>query len=67
METLYKNTIYIKSNVEFHEYNMHNYIQHLNILPVPKILKYDKQTKTMQMEKIKGMSVSSKRKCIKPY
>ena len=58
METINDNTIYTKLNVEFHEYNMHNYIQHLNIVSVPKIINYDIQTKTMQMEKIPAMSVS---------
>jgi tRNA A-37 threonylcarbamoyl transferase component Bud32 len=58
METINENTIYTKINVELHEYNMHNYIQHLNIVSVPKILNYNRQTKTMQMEKIPGMSVS---------
>ena len=56
--TINDNTIYTKLNVEFHEYNMHNYIQQLNIVLVPKIINYDKQTKIMQMEKISGMSVS---------
>ena len=56
--TINNNTIYTKSNVEFHEYNMHNYIQQLNIVLVPKIINYDRHTKTMQMEKIPGMSVS---------
>jgi tRNA A-37 threonylcarbamoyl transferase component Bud32 len=58
METINENTIYTKSNVEFHEYNMHNYIRNLDIVSVPKIINYNKQTKTMQMEKIQGMSVS---------
>ena len=58
METINKNTIYTKSNVEFHEYNMHNYIHNLDIVSVPKIINYNRQTKTMQMEQIPGMSVS---------
>lgn len=58
METINENTIYTKINVELHEYNMHNYIQHLNILSVPKIINYNRQSKTMQMEKIQGMTLS---------
>jgi tRNA A-37 threonylcarbamoyl transferase component Bud32 len=52
------NQVYIKSHVEFHEYNMHNYIWNLGIANVPEIISYDKKTKTLQMEKIPGLSVS---------
>ena len=49
---------FTKLNVDLHEYNMHNYIVHLNILNVPKIINYDSKTKIIQMEKISGMSVA---------
>jgi len=48
----------IKSNVSFHEYNMHNYIYNLKILNVPKIISYDKDKKELTMEKISGMNLS---------
>ena len=54
----HNNQVYIKSHVEFHEYNMHNYIWNLGITNVPKIISYDKKTKTLHMEKIPGLSVS---------
>ncbi len=53
-----KSNIFIKSDVSFHEYNMHNYIWNLKILNVPKIINYDKNLKQMAMEKIPAMSLS---------
>ena len=53
-----KKSIYVKYHVDFHEYNMHNYIWNLGIVNVPKIISYDKTNKTLQMEKIPGLSVS---------
>ncbi len=50
--------IYNKSNVDFHEYNMHNYIYHLGIINVPIIVSYDKKNKIMEMEKIPNMCVA---------
>jgi tRNA A-37 threonylcarbamoyl transferase component Bud32 len=50
--------IYVKNDVDLHEYNMHNYIQHLDIVPVPKVIDYNIKTKQMKMEKIQGMSVA---------
>ena len=59
MESNNSNSNYFtKLNVDLHEYNMHNYIVHLNILNVSKIINYDSKTKIMQMEKISGMSVA---------
>lgn len=54
----HNNQVYIKSHVEFHEYNMHNYIWNLGVVNVPEIISYDKKTKTLQMKKIPGLSVS---------
>ncbi len=50
--------MFVKQNVSFHEYNMHNYIYNLKILNVPKIINYDKHLKQMAMEKIPSMSIS---------
>jgi tRNA A-37 threonylcarbamoyl transferase component Bud32 len=54
----YEQDVYSKLNVEFHEYNMHNYIYHLGIANVPKIISYNKKTKLMEMEKIPSMCVA---------
>jgi tRNA A-37 threonylcarbamoyl transferase component Bud32 len=58
MESNSNRDYFTKLNVDLHEYNMHNYIVHLNILNVPKIINYDSKTKIIQMEKISGMSVA---------
>ena len=60
LETITKSdpNIFIKSNVSFHEYNMHNYIYNLKILNVPKIINYDKNLKQMTMVRIPSMSLS---------
>ncbi len=57
MSNYYPHLEYIKLNVELHEYNMHNYIEHLNILNVPKIINYDSKRKIMQIEKINGITI----------
>ncbi len=58
MESNNSNSNYFtKSNVDLHEYNMHNYIEHLNILNVPKIINYDSKRKIMQIEKINGITI----------
>ncbi len=58
MESNNSNSNYfIKINVDLHEYNMHNYIEHLNILNVPKIINYDSKRKIMQIEKINGITI----------
>jgi len=49
---------YIKEGVESHEYEMHKYIYDLDILNVPKIVDYNKTTKSMVMERINGLSLS---------
>jgi tRNA A-37 threonylcarbamoyl transferase component Bud32 len=57
-ENKYKQDVYSKLNVEFHEYNMHNYIYHLGIINVPMIVSYNKKTKLMEMEKIPAMCIA---------
>ena len=49
---------YTKEGVEYHEYEMHKYVYDLDILNVPKIVDYNKMTKTMVMERINGLSLS---------
>jgi len=50
--------IYVKKNVKFSEYKMHNYIYHLGIVNCPKIFSYDRKNKIMTMEKIDNMCLS---------
>jgi tRNA A-37 threonylcarbamoyl transferase component Bud32 len=58
-EEEFENTLcFKKNNVEENEYKMHQIIYDLNIINVPKIYKYDKQNKTMIMEKINNMNIS---------
>lgn len=58
METNNKNQVYIKSQVELHEYNMHNYIYHLNVVNTPKPIWYDIAKKRLVIEQIPAMSVA---------
>ena len=51
-------SVYIKKNVEIHEYIMHKYIYELNILNVPKIISYDYHNKILTMKKIDNISIS---------
>ena len=51
-------SVYIKQNVEEHEYTMHNHVYNLNIVNTPKIISYDKKTKTMVMEKKDSLNLS---------
>jgi tRNA A-37 threonylcarbamoyl transferase component Bud32 len=50
--------LYVKQNVKEHEYKMHKLVYELNIVNTPKIISYDKKTKTMVMEKIDNMNLS---------
>jgi tRNA A-37 threonylcarbamoyl transferase component Bud32 len=50
--------LYIKQNVKEHEYKMHKLVYELKIVNTPKIISYDKTTKTMVMEKIDNMNLS---------
>jgi tRNA A-37 threonylcarbamoyl transferase component Bud32 len=49
---------YTKCGVELHEYKMHKYVYNLNIVNIPKVVKYDKKTKVMTMMKVHGISIS---------
>lgn len=51
--------IFIKQNVNKHEYDMHKYISQLNIINTPKIISYDNKNKTMTMEKINEDNISN--------
>ena len=49
---------YTKINVKEHEYKMHKHVYDLHIVNTPKIISYDKKTKTMVMEKVNNMNLS---------
>ena len=49
---------YTKENVSLIEYKIHKYVYNLNIVNVPKIKSYDKNTKQMKMVRVGTMSVS---------
>ena len=53
-----KNLYFMKQNVLLHEYKMQKYVYNLNIVNIPKIIKYDKKNKIMTMQKITGMNLS---------
>jgi len=57
-EEFEKDYCFTKHNVEEHEYKMHKIIYNLNIIPVPKIYRYDKENKIMVMEKIFNMNIA---------
>lgn len=50
--------VFKKPNVSLHEYEMHLYIEKLNIVNVPKIISYDKVKKILEMENINNMSIA---------
>ncbi len=50
--------IYTKSNVKFHEYNTHLFVENTVKVNIPKIINYNTKKMIMQMEKIPGMSVA---------
>lgn len=52
------NTYYLKQNVEYKEYFMQKYIYNLNIVNVPEIIEYNKDTKIMVMKKIGKCNLS---------
>lgn len=52
------NICFIKNGVSLKEYEMHKHIYDLHIVNVPKIIAYNRETKTMVMEKINHMCVS---------
>ena len=51
-------TVFVKRNVEDHEYLMHKHIYDLNIVNIPKIYDYNKITKTMIMEDLSQMNIA---------
>ena len=50
--------LYIKENVNEHEYEMHRHVYKLNVVKTPKIIAYDRESKVMIMERIPLMNVS---------
>jgi len=59
MSTEYNDELYYtKIGVELHEYKVHKYVYNLHIVDVPKIVKYNKKTKVMVMQRIRGLSLS---------
>lgn len=49
---------FVKNNVEYNEYKIHKYVYNLHIINTPRVISYDKKTKTMIMQKINGMNVA---------
>lgn len=47
-----------KENVTIYEFNMQKLVYNLKIVNVPKIIHYNKQTKTLIMQKINGICIS---------
>ena len=54
----YDEMYYIKHNVSLKEYEMHKHVQSLEIVNIPKILAYDRDTQVMLMERVNNMNVS---------
>lgn len=52
--------IYTKENVSLHEYTLQSFVYNLQLdaVKVPKIISYDKDKRTMQMEKVGNMNIS---------
>jgi tRNA A-37 threonylcarbamoyl transferase component Bud32 len=51
--------IFIKENVEEHEYKIHKYVYDLGIVKTPRIYSYNKKTKIMKMENLKIDNIAS--------
>jgi tRNA A-37 threonylcarbamoyl transferase component Bud32 len=49
---------FVKQNVEENEYKIHKYVYNLHIINTPRVVSYNKQTKTMVMQKIIGMNIA---------
>ena len=49
---------YTKENVSLHEYKLHKYVYNLDIVNIPMIKSYDKETKQMKMVRVGTMNVS---------
>ena len=54
-----KKNVYIKENVDRHEYSMHTYVYNLDLVNVPKIINWDPDTEQMQIEKIPNLDLSN--------
>lgn len=54
-----KSFYFIKQNVEFEEYLIHKLVYNLEIVNVPKIIKYDKDTKILTLQKITNDCLSN--------
>ena len=54
----YPDKYYVKQNVDIHEFNMQTHVYGLNIVRVPEILDYCKETRTMAMARVGIMNVS---------
>lgn len=52
--------IYVKHDVEYHEYKTHLMVYNSFIVRCPRIIAYDKRQKIMVMEKIPGQDLSRK-------
>ena len=50
---------FTKNNVSLQEYQLQQHVYNLNIVNVPKIIIYDKNTKVMVMEKIENDNISN--------
>ena len=48
-----------KKNVEFHEYALHLFVYNLNIIPVPRIIRYNQQTKILTLDDVGNDNVSN--------
>lgn len=49
---------FTKENVSLAEYRLHSYIYNLEIVNVPKVYDYNKDTKVLKMQKIQKMCIS---------
>jgi RIO-like serine/threonine protein kinase len=59
LEEKYPPTLYfIKENVTESEYLLHKYVYKLEIVNVPKIYHYDRETQRMVMQRLGGMTLS---------
>ncbi len=52
------NYYFIKNDVSNHEFNVHQMISNMDIVNVPQIYDYDKDTKTLKMRRIPNMCVA---------
>ena len=55
----HQNDYYVKKNVNHREYFIQKFVHQLGIVPVPEIVKYDDETKTMVMKKVGRDNISN--------